>query len=133
MDCTETSVLFWNLFFDNRHIVLFNFLVDVFFCDCKWLPTKSANTWEVDAKGDLNEDKGEKTSELGFKGGGGGQLGGDQGGGQEEDGGEEKTLMVNMMMTIIMMMVMKVVGVASWEPIRVEMRKKIVESRRPQS
>ena len=97
----------------------------------KDLPTKSANTWEVDAKGDLDEDEGKKTSELGLEGGGGGQLGGDQGGGQEEDGGEEKTLMVNMMMTIVIMMVMKVVDVASWEAIRVEMRKRIVESRRP--
>ena len=108
MDCTETSVLFWNLFFDNRHIVLFNFLVDVFFCDCKWLPTKSANTWEVDAKGDLNEDKGEKTSELGFKGGGGGQLGGDQGGDEEEDCQEQETSMMIRMMraTMRVMMVM---------------------------
>ena len=49
------------------------------------LPTKSANTWEVDAKGDLDEDEGEETAELGGEGGGGGQLGGDEGRGEEED------------------------------------------------
>ena len=35
----------------------------------KDLPTKSANTWEVDSKGDLNEDEGKETSELGGEGG----------------------------------------------------------------
>ena len=47
-------------------------------------PTKGANTWEVDAKRELDENEGEDTSELGGKGGGGGQLGGHEGGGQEE-------------------------------------------------
>ena len=62
----------------------------------KDLPTKSANTWEVDAKGDLNEDEGEETAELGGEGGGGGQLGGDEGRGEEEDRREEKTSIIMM-------------------------------------
>jgi len=53
--------------------------------------TKSANTWEVDAKGDFNENEGEETAELGGEGGGGGKLGGDEGGGEEEDRREEET------------------------------------------
>ena len=69
----------------------------------KDLPTKSANTWEVDAKGDLNEDEGEETAELGGEGGGGGQLGGDEGRGEEEDRREEKTLI--MIMIVVMMVV----------------------------
>ena len=71
------------------------------------LPTKSANTWEVDSKGDLNEDEGKETSELGGEGGGGGKLGGDEGRGEEEDRREEKTLiMIPMMMMKMMMMAM---------------------------
>ena len=65
------------------------------------LPTKSANTWEVDSKGDLNEDEGEETAELGGEGGGGGQLGGDEGRGEEEDRWEEKTLIMMMMMVVM--------------------------------
>ena len=124
--CSGIWLLTINILFSSIFLLFYNLVI------VKGPPTKRANTWEVDAKGDLNEDESEKTSELGLEGGGGGQLGGDQVGGQEEDRGEKKTLMVNMMMTIIMMMVMKVVEVASWEAIRVEMRKRIVESRRPQ-
>ena len=65
------------------------------------LPTKSANTWEVDSKGDLNEDEGEETAELGGEGGGGGQLGGDEGRGEEEDRREEKTLILIIMMVMV--------------------------------
>ena len=89
-------------------------------------PPKGANTWEVDAKGDLDENEGEETSELGGEGGGGGQLGGHEGGGQEEDGGEEETLIIMMMMTLVttVMVMMRMVK-------RLDARKGIVESRRP--
>ena len=71
----------------------------------KDLPTKSANTWEVDAKGDFNENEGEETTEFGFEGGGCGQLGGDEGGGEEEDRREEETLMMMMKLGMLMMAV----------------------------
>ena len=74
-------------------------------CQTSCAPSKSANAWKVDAKGDLDEDEGEEAAELGAEGGGGGQLGGQQGGGEEEDRGEEKTLTMMMMA-----MEMKVAG-----------------------